>query len=68
MLERGNGAVINVSSGSTVHPTPLMTAYSASKSFVESFGEALQAEYPCITVQTVRYVLGTNFGWYELSG
>ena len=54
MVERNNGALINISSGSAVQPTPLMSAYSASKSFVDSFTDSLQAEYPSITMQAVR--------------
>lgn len=44
MLERGHGAVINVSSVAAFQPVAFMAAYSASKSFVLHFSEALWAE------------------------
>lgn len=44
MLERGHGAVINVSSVAAFQPVAFMAAYSASKSYVLHFSEALWAE------------------------
>ena len=44
MLERGHGAVINLSSVAAFQPVAFMSAYSASKSFVLHFSEALWAE------------------------
>ena len=44
MLERGHGAIINVSSLSGLQPVAYMGAYAASKSYVLHFSEALWAE------------------------
>lgn len=44
MLERGHGAIINVSSVAAFQPVAFMAAYAASKSFVLHFSEALWAE------------------------
>lgn len=45
MVARKKGAIINVSSGASVQPTPLMTSYAASKAFIDSFTAALAYEY-----------------------
>lgn len=44
MLERGHGAIINLSSQAGFQPVAFMSAYAASKSFVLHFSEALWAE------------------------
>lgn len=44
MLERGHGAIINLSSIAAFQPVAFMAAYSASKSYVLHFSEALWAE------------------------
>lgn len=44
MLARGHGAVINVASVAAFQPVAFMAAYSASKSYVLHFSEALWAE------------------------
>jgi hypothetical protein len=44
MIQRGSGAIINVSSTSAFQPVPYMAVYAASKSFVLSFSEALWEE------------------------
>lgn len=44
MVERGRGAVINVSSGMAFLPAPDYATYAASKAFVNSFSEALSEE------------------------
>lgn len=44
MLERGHGAIINVSSVAGFQPVAYMGAYSASKAYVLHFSEALWAE------------------------
>ena len=55
MVERKNGAVINISSFSATIPTPLLSVYSASKSYVDLFSQGLAKEYSSegITVQCV---------------
>lgn len=45
MLQRGQGAVLNVASTAAFQPGPYMAVYCASKAFVLSFSEALWAEY-----------------------
>ncbi|MBO0778607.1 MAG: SDR family oxidoreductase [Ktedonobacteraceae bacterium] len=45
MVERGEGALINVSSMAAYMPMPYMAVYAASKAFVLSLSEALWAEY-----------------------
>ena len=45
MLERGDGAVINVGSTAGFQPAPYFAAYSAAKAFVLNFSLALRAEY-----------------------
>lgn len=45
MLARGKGGVINVASTAAFQPVPYIAVYSASKSFVLNFTEALSGEY-----------------------
>jgi short-subunit dehydrogenase len=45
MLERGTGAVLNVGSTAGYQPSPYLTVYSASKTFVLNFSLALRQEY-----------------------
>lgn len=45
MVQRGQGAVVNVSSGSELQPLPLMTVYAATKAYVRSFTLAVREEY-----------------------
>ena len=45
MLSRGKGGVINVASTAAFQPVPYIAVYSASKSFVLNFTEALAGEY-----------------------
>lgn len=44
MTARGSGTVLNVASGTAFYPIPLAATYGASKSFVLSFGEAVDYE------------------------
>ncbi|HEY3020789.1 MAG TPA: SDR family oxidoreductase [Solirubrobacteraceae bacterium] len=44
MLERGEGAILNVASTASFQPLPGMAVYAASKAFVRSFSEAVHAE------------------------
>ena len=44
MVQRGHGGVINVSSVGAYQPTPNMATYSATKSFVSSFTNAVHEE------------------------
>ncbi|XP_006814912.1 very-long-chain 3-oxoacyl-CoA reductase-like [Saccoglossus kowalevskii] len=45
MLERGKGAVINISSCSGMQPAPLINIYAATKVFMDFFSRGLQVEY-----------------------
>ena len=44
MVERGEGAVLNVASTASFQPLPGMATYAATKAFVRSFSEAVHAE------------------------
>ncbi|CAG5048167.1 unnamed protein product [Parnassius apollo] len=44
MLERGRGAIVNISSGSELQPLPLMAVYAASKAYVRSLTLAVREE------------------------
>ncbi|OWR55138.1 very-long-chain 3-oxoacyl-CoA reductase [Danaus plexippus] len=45
MVERGKGVVINIGSGSSIIPSPLLTVYASTKAYVEKFSEGLEMEY-----------------------
>ncbi|KNC74561.1 hypothetical protein SARC_12898 [Sphaeroforma arctica JP610] len=51
MAERRRGAIVNVSSASGMMATPLLTAYSASKAYVDFFSRGLNTEYQHLGVQ-----------------
>jgi hypothetical protein len=69
MLERGSGAVINVSSLAGEVPSGYNATYGASKSFVTSFSQALYEELrdTPITVQCLLPGL-TDTAWAETAG
>ncbi|XP_072492281.1 inactive hydroxysteroid dehydrogenase-like protein 1 [Notamacropus eugenii] len=63
MVARRKGAIVNISSGSCCKPTPQMTAYSASKAYLDHFSRALQYEYASkgIFVQSlIPFSVATN--------
>jgi 17beta-estradiol 17-dehydrogenase / very-long-chain 3-oxoacyl-CoA reductase len=45
MAERKKGAIVNISSASSMYTLPLLAEYSGAKSFIEKFSRALNAEY-----------------------
>jgi len=45
MVERKSGAVLNISSSSSMHSCPLLTVYAATKAFVNHFTQDMQVEY-----------------------
>ncbi|XP_013796694.2 inactive hydroxysteroid dehydrogenase-like protein 1 [Apteryx mantelli] len=45
MVEKKKGAIVNVSSASCCQPTPMLTIYGASKSYLDYFSRALHYEY-----------------------
>lgn len=54
MVERGQGRVLITSSIASTMPGPYQAAYNASKSFLQSFAEALQGELPAgVTVTSL---------------
>lgn len=55
MVERRKGLVVNVGSSAAMMPSPLLSVYSATKSFVEKFSADLTCEYSKagITIQCV---------------
>ena len=54
MEAEGRGVIVNVSSLSAVYPTPLLSLYGASKTFVDMFSRSLQHEYEgVLLVQSV---------------
>ncbi|KAM3850614.1 very-long-chain 3-oxoacyl-CoA reductase-like [Diretmus argenteus] len=55
MVRRATGLIINVSSMAGIRPQPLLSLYSATKSFIISLSQCLHAEYKSrgITVQCV---------------
>lgn len=44
MKARKNGCVLNISSGSGNHPTPMLAIYSATKAFITQFSRSLSVE------------------------
>jgi short-subunit dehydrogenase len=58
MVERGTGAVINVSSLAGHQPLPLWATYSATKAFVTTFSRALSAEVEGTGVQVLTLAPG----------
>ncbi|KFV44295.1 Hydroxysteroid dehydrogenase-like 1, partial [Gavia stellata] len=45
MVEKKKGAIVNVSSTASCQPTPMMTIYGASKTYLDYFSRALHYEY-----------------------
>ncbi|XP_004708369.1 very-long-chain 3-oxoacyl-CoA reductase [Echinops telfairi] len=45
MVERSKGVILNISSASGMNPVPLLTVYSATKTFVDFFSQCLHEEY-----------------------
>lgn len=69
MLQRGNGAVVNLASTSAFQPVPTMTVYAATKAFVLSFTEALHVETRGSGVKVLALCPGaTETGFFAASG
>lgn len=51
MIDRKKGAIVNISSASSMYTLPLLAEYSGAKSFIEKFSRALNAEYKGVTCQ-----------------
>lgn len=64
MVERRNGAILNVASTAGFQPVPFMATYAATKAFVLSFSEALWEEYRPHNIKVMAFCPGgtqTNF-------
>lgn len=64
MVERRNGAILNVASTAGFQPVPFMATYAATKAFVLSFSEALWEEYRPHNIKIMAFCPGgtqTNF-------
>jgi len=69
MLQRGHGAVINVSSVTGFQPVAYMGAYAASKAFVLHFSEALWSEVRDQGVTVMALCPGaTRTSFFEVAG
>ncbi|KAL7080033.1 hypothetical protein ACQ4LE_000579 [Meloidogyne hapla] len=66
-MERyGGGQIVVLSSSQGFRPIPLLAAYSATKSFVSFISEAVDREYPTISVQCLTPALvATNMTYYK---
>ncbi len=65
MIERGSGAIINVSSLASVIPIPDFAVYAATKAYVTSFSEALRIELKDYDIPVLAVCPGpvrTGFG------
>jgi NAD(P)-dependent dehydrogenase (short-subunit alcohol dehydrogenase family) len=71
MCERGSGAIVNVTSSVVFNPMPFVAAYTASKTAVEGFSEALSYELAPLGVHVKLvepgYGRDTNFGTATLA-
>ena len=69
MLEQGHGAIINLSSQAAFQPVAFMAAYSASKSYILHFSEALWAEARSRGVTVTALCPGvTRTEFFDLAG
>ena len=67
MVARRNGLIINISSLSSKVVAPMMTIYSASKSFVDKFSTDLSIEYGHIKGLTIQSLTPGLVGNYWIS-
>ncbi|KAF1986856.1 short chain oxidoreductase/dehydrogenase [Aulographum hederae CBS 113979] len=58
MRKQGGGTIANISSGAAVRPLPVIVLYSASKSAVEGFTEALRGEIAAFGIRVLLAVPG----------
>ena len=69
MLERGHGAILNVSSLSAFQPVAYMGAYAASKAFVLHFSEALHCELKDRGITVTAVCPGvTRTAFFDIAG
>eukprot|EP01027_Heterolobosea_sp_BB2_P012727 GEZU01018421.1.p1 GENE.GEZU01018421.1~~GEZU01018421.1.p1 ORF type:complete len:371 (-),score=84.75 GEZU01018421.1:225-1337(-) len=63
MVNRRRGAIINLSSGYGVFPSPMLAVYSATKAYIDFFSQSLSAEYKQFGIQVqsvVPFFVTTN--------
>ncbi len=69
MVERGSGAILNLSSTAAFQPVPSIATYAATKAFVSSFSEAAHAELQGTGVSVTSLCPGpTNTEFGERAG
>jgi short-subunit dehydrogenase len=69
MLQRGHGAILNMSSQAAFQPVAFMAAYAASKSYILHFSEALWAEARSRGVTVMALCPGvTQTEFFDLAG
>ncbi|KAM6300397.1 inactive hydroxysteroid dehydrogenase-like protein 1 [Aegotheles albertisi] len=68
MVEKRKGAIVNVSSACCCQPTPMLTVYGASKTYLDYFSRALHYEYASkgIFVQSLTpFIVATKMAAYS---
>ncbi len=69
MLERANGAIVNIASAAAFQPMPYMAVYAATKAFVFSFSDGLWAECRGRGVHVMTVCPGpVDTGFFEATG
>ncbi|ADG98753.1 short-chain dehydrogenase/reductase SDR [Segniliparus rotundus DSM 44985] len=69
MVERGQGAIVNVSSTTAFQPVPSLAVYSAAKAFVQSFSQSLWYEAKQHDVKVFALAPGpTQTEFFEVIG
>jgi short-subunit dehydrogenase len=69
MVERGQGAIVNVSSTTAFQPVPSLAVYSAAKAFVQSFSQSLWYEAKQHDVKVFALAPGpTKTEFFEVIG
>lgn len=69
MVERGQGAIVNVSSTTAFQPVPSLAVYSAAKAFVQSFSQSLWYEAKQRNVKVFALAPGpTRTEFFEVIG
>ncbi|MBC7796000.1 MAG: SDR family oxidoreductase [Pyrinomonadaceae bacterium] len=69
MLNRQDGAIINIGSTTSFYPLPFQSVYGATKAFVLSFSEALWAEYRKSGVRVLAICPGaTETAFFDAMG
>lgn len=53
MRSQGGGTIVNISSGTTLNPNPMLSVYGASKYAIEGFTEALKKELASFDIRVI---------------